>query len=299
MRSCSLCPRKCRVNRLDGEEGICRTGRRAQVSSYGPHFGEESSLVGQHGSGTIFFTRCNLLCVFCQNYDISHEGDGQSVSDEEMARMMVYLQDSGCHNINLVTPSHVVPQILSALAIAAEKGLKIPLIYNTGAYDSVETPKLLDGVVDIYMPDFKFWGAKTAELVCGCADYPEVARESIRQMHQQVGDLFVNDSGIAERGLLVRHLVMPGEMGGTRQVMRFLTEKISKSTYVNIMNQYRPCGRAGQFEKLNRRPSRTEYEQAVTAAMEEGITRLDRQRRVFCNRIIETLEDPLIPRNLI
>jgi putative pyruvate formate lyase activating enzyme len=197
--------------------------------------------VGTHGSGTIFFSHCNLLCLFCQNYDISHEGHGEAVTADELAQIMLFLQDNGCHNINFVTPSHVVPQILAALEIAVPGGLRVPLVYNTSAYDRVETIKLLDGIIDIYMPDFKFWDPEPAKEICQAEDYPDIACAAIVEMHRQVGDLFLDESGLAYRGLLVRHLVMPFHMAGTRNIMDFIAKKISVNTYVNIMPQYRPC----------------------------------------------------------
>ena len=281
LTECTLCPRQCRVDRLSGDVGFCSTGQRAWVSSYNPHFGEESPLVGTGGSGTIFFTHCNLKCNFCQNYDISHQGQGEPVSDRQLARLMLALQEIGCHNINFVTPSHVVPQILAALEIAVDKGLTIPLVYNTGAYDRVETLRLLEGVFDIYMPDFKFWDPKVADLTCSAPDYPEAARAAIIEMHRQVGDLVIDEDGIAQRGLLIRHLVMPGGLAGTRDVMRFISRKISRNTYVNIMPQYRPCGRASEVRELARPLSPTDFEAALKAAEREGITRLDRRRRTF------------------
>lgn len=271
LRSCTLCPRKCKINRLTGETGVCKTGEKAWVSSFGPHFGEERPLVGHSGSGTIFFTHCNLLCIFCQNYDISHKGDGDEISDDTLAKIMMSLQNSGCHNINFVTPSHVVPQILSAVEIAVAYGLSVPLIYNTGGYDNVETLNLLDGVIDIYMPDFKFWDTEVARATCNAGDYPEIARLAVKEMHRQVGDLMLDDSGIARRGLLVRHLVMPDGLAGTREVMRFIAAEISTDTYVNIMSQYRPCGRANEIDMLNRRPIRIELDTALEIAKEEGI----------------------------
>jgi len=271
LKSCTLCPRKCKINRPAGETGVCKTGEKAWVSSFGPHFGEERPLVGHSGSGTIFFTHCNLLCIFCQNYDISHQGDGDEVSDETIAEMMMSLQNSGCHNINFVTPSHVVPQILSAVEIAIGYGLSVPLIYNTGAYDNVETLKFLDGVIDIYMPDFKFWDTEVARATCNAGDYPEIARLAVKEMYRQTGDLTMDDSGIARRGLLVRHLVMPDGLAGTREVMRFIASEISTDTYVNIMSQYRPCGRANEIDVLNRRPTRIEFDTALEIAKEEGI----------------------------
>jgi len=271
LKACVLCPRKCGVDRLSGETGLCNTGKLAWVSSFNPHFGEEDPLVGTHGSGTIFFTHCNLLCLFCQNFDISHLGSGQEVSDDQLAGMMLALQDRGCHNINFVSPSHVVPQILSAVAIAASKGLSVPLVFNTGGYDRVETLKLLDGVFDIYMPDFKFWDPQIADSACQAGDYPEVARRALLEMHRQVGDLQFDGLGLARRGLLIRHLVLPKGLAGTREVMRFIAQKLSPDSYVNIMSQYRPCGRAAEVSGLNSYLTRDEYRLAVQAAKEEGI----------------------------
>lgn len=275
LQDCTLCPRKCHVNRLTGQTGICKTAQWAWVSSYGPHFGEEAPLVGQHGSGAIFFTHCNLLCNFCQNFDISHQGIGAEVTAAQLAEIMLSLQQRGCHNINFVTPSHVVPQILAALRIAIEQGLCVPLVYNTGAYDQVETLKILEGVFDIYMPDFKFWDPEVAKLTCNAPDYPEVARNAIHEMHRQVGDLVLDASGIARRGVLLRHLVMPGGLAGTRDIMRWLAQKISTNTYINIMFQYRPCGTVYDIPALAQRPSEKDFSMAVQAAKEAGITRLD------------------------
>ncbi|NVM56761.1 MAG: radical SAM protein [Desulfobacterales bacterium] len=281
LKACALCPRTCGVDRLSGERGICQTGEHAIVSSYNPHFGEESPLVGNHGSGTIFFTRCNLLCIFCQNYDISHEGQGVVFSSEEIVKAMLYLQDRGCHNINFVTPSHVVPQILEAVVRAVELGLRVPLVYNTSGYDRFETLAMLEGVFDIYMPDFKFWDPKVAEQLSDAPDYPEVARKAFREMHRQVGDLVLNQQGIAQRGLLIRHLVLPDELAGTREVMRFLATEISANSYVNIMAQYRPCGRASEVPALRRGITDEEYQEAIEIARKEGITRLDERKRTF------------------
>jgi len=230
------------------------------VSSYNAHFGEEAPLVGSKGSGTIFFTHCNLLCIFCQNYDISHEGYGREISDGQLAAVMIHLQKTGCHNINFVTPSHVVPQILSALEIAVKEGLSVPLVYNTSGYDNVETLNLLEGVFDIYMPDFKFWDPKVAEETCNAKDYPEMARLALMEMHRQVGDLVTDEEGIARKGLLIRHLVLPYGLAGTRQVMRFIAEKISTNSYVNIMPQYRPCGRADEIKELSASLSQIDYQ---------------------------------------
>ncbi len=276
LKCCNLCPRQCSADRLSGETGTCNTGEYAMVSSYSPHFGEEAPLVGNHGSGTIFFTHCNLLCSFCQNFDISHEGHGRTVTDRELADMMMSLQALGCHNINFVTPSHVVPQILTALILAVESGLNVPLVYNSGGYDSRETLKFLDGIIDIYMPDFKFWNTEPARATCDAPDYPEIAREAIKEMHSQTGSLVINNQGIATRGLLVRHLVMPGKMAGTEQIMNFLAEEISTDTYVNIMPQYRPCGKAYRHEQLERSISPEEFYEAIDLAIAAGITRLDK-----------------------
>jgi len=282
LKSCMLCPRKCGVDRLNGETGFCKTGKLAWVSSYSPHFGEEAPLVGTHGSGTIFFTHCNLLCLFCQNFDISHQGQGQEVTKNELASLMLALQNQGCHNINFVTPSHVVPQILAALEVAVEHGLNVPLVFNSGGYDRRSTLKLLDGVFDIYMPDFKFWDSQVAENSCQAPDYPETARRALAEMHRQVGDLQIDDAGIGRRGLLIRHLVLPGGLAGTREVMRFIAREISALSYVNVMSQYRPCGRAHEVKGLEPHLSPEDYQDAVRAAIEEGITRLDHpQRRVL------------------
>ncbi len=279
LKRCHLCPRKCEVNRLEDEKGICRTGRYAIVSSFHPHFGEEEPLVGTHGSGTIFMTNCNLLCVFCQNWEISHQGHGSEVSSQNLADMMIHLQGQGCHNINFVTPTHVLPQILDALPYAIERGLNVPLVYNTGGYDDVESLKLLDGIFDIYMPDFKFWDPQIAWKYLKAPDYPERAREGLKEMHHQVGDLIMDKDGIALRGIILRHLVMPDGVAGTKEIMRFIVREISTNTYVNIMDQYRPCGNAYKYPPLDRSITSNEYEDAVKAAHEEGITRLDKRER--------------------
>jgi putative pyruvate formate lyase activating enzyme len=279
LRNCMLCPRRCGVDRLSGEMGMCRIGRSAVVASYGPHFGEEAPLVGEGGSGNIFFSGCNLLCNFCQNFDISHSVVGEMVTVSRLAGIMLSVQEMGCHNINLVTPSHIVPQILEALERAVEKGLKLPVVYNSSGYDSVETLQLLDGIVDIYMPDFKFWDNRVAQNTCGVGDYRERACEALAEMHRQVGDLVLDENGLAVSGLLVRHLVMPNGLAGTREVMRFLAEEISPDTYVNVMDQYRPCGMALENERLNQAVTRVEYDEAMRAAREEGIHRFDRPRR--------------------
>ena len=275
LKQCQICPRRCKVNRLENKVGVCKVGRLAKVSSYNPHFGEESPLVGMHGSGTIFITSCNLGCVFCQNYEISHQGEGFEVSSERFAQMMIELQNMGCHNINFVTPTHVVPQILEALLIAVREGLRIPLVYNTGGYDLVESLQLLEGVFDIYMPDFKFSDSEVAARLCKARDYPQVVMKAIKEMHRQVGDLVIDERGIAERGLIIRHLIMPNGLAGTRKVMQFLAQEISTNTYVNVMDQYRPCGLAHKYDDINRHISHEEFENALQMAREEGIHRLD------------------------
>lgn len=281
LRDCRLCPRACGVNRLEGELGFCRTGRLARAASFGPHFGEEAPLVGSHGSGTIFFSSCNLLCSFCQNYDISHLRDGVEVDAGKIAGMMLHLARRGCHNINFVTPSHVVPQILEAVVLAAGAGLDLPLVYNSGGYDTVETLRLLEDVFDIYMPDFKFWDEEPARTFCSAPGYRSVACEALGEMHRQVGDLEMDGLGAARRGLLVRHLVMPGGLAGTAGVMGFLARDISRNTYVNVMDQYRPCYRAGDDLRIDRRISAAEYEEALEAARRAGIARLDSRIRSF------------------
>ncbi|MFP4667249.1 MAG: radical SAM protein [Desulfobacterales bacterium] len=276
LEDCVLCPRQCHVNRMAGETGVCRTGNQMIATSFHPHFGEESPLVGRNGSGTIFITYCSLMCCFCQNYDISHEGWGEPVTDSQAAEMMLILQKKGCHNINFVTPTHVIPMILSALEKAVEGGLKIPLVYNSGGYDRVETLGLLEGIFDIYMPDLKFMDTEIARRACDAPDYPETARAALKEMHRQVGELVINDQGIAVRGLLVRHLVLPDDMAGTAEAMRFLAREISPDTYVNVMSQYRPAGKAPEIPGLSKPLSPEQYHAAVADARREGITRLDR-----------------------
>ena len=276
LRRCTLCPRRCRVDRHAGEIGVCGIGARARIASYGPHFGEEAVLVGPGGSGTIFLTGCSLRCCFCQNFDIS-QGDepGQEVDDGDFAAIMLELQARGCSNINLVTPSHVVPQILAALLRAVEGGLRIPLVYNSSGYDSAPTLDLLAGAVDIYLPDLKFWLPATAGRYADAPDYPDIARQAIRRMHRQVGDLEVGADGLARRGLLVRHLLMPGQGEETAAILGFLATEISPSTYVNIMAQYHPCGQAERFPGICRGVSGAEYRQALACARSLGLNRLD------------------------
>ena len=282
LEKCTLCPHKCKVNRLDGQLGICRIGAKARVASFGPHFGEESPLVGHNGSGTIFFEGCNLLCIFCQNNDISHidkNGDAspQAVDDLQLAEIMLNLQDQGCHNINLVTPSHVVPQILAALPHAIEGGLHVPLVYNTGGYDSVNTLGLLAGIVDIYMPDCKFISSAIAKKYTSAADYPEVMKKAVQEMFNQVGDLQIDEHGLAVRGLLVRHLVMPGHLDETDGILDFLSKEVSQKTYINIMDQYRPCHKAFGVHPINRALTGEEYEQALAMADRKGLHNLDQR----------------------
>ncbi|MFC1862834.1 radical SAM protein [Thermodesulfobacteriota bacterium] len=280
MKSCRLCPRECGVNRLEDETGFCRTGRRAKIASHNAHFGEESPLVGTRGSGTIFISSCNLLCSFCQNYEISHLNEGVEAGPEEIAAIMIQLAENGCHNINFVTPTHVVPQLIEALIPAIEQGLRIPLVYNSSGYDKKETLELLDGIFDIYMPDLKFWDEKWSDRYCKAPNYREYVTSAIKEMHRQVDDLIIDEKGMAERGLLVRHLVMPDKIAGTFEAMRFLAEEISKDTYVNLMDQYRPCGEAAEDEFINRRLSAEEFHEATKMTRRAGITRFDSRDRV-------------------
>lgn len=279
MKKCTMCPRMCRVDRMAGDRGFCRTGKFAEVASFGPHYGEERPLVGRGGSGTIFFSHCNLFCEFCQNYDISQGGEGMPVGPEELAGMMLALQSRGCHNINFVTPTHVIQPILAALLIAVENGLNIPLVYNCGGYERDSALKLLDGIVDIYMPDFKFWDPEAALGLCNAPDYPERARRAILEMHRQVGDLVLDERGVAQRGLLVRHLVMPNGLAGTAEVVDFIATRISAQTYINIMDQYHPCGKALTNPAINRRITNAEFREAMEAALRAGLTRLDERHK--------------------
>lgn len=277
---CRMCPRQCGVDRSAGQKGRCNTGRFAAVAAHQLHFGEEAPLVGQSGSGTIFIASCNLTCVFCQNQDISHPLQPDSwpeAGPRQLADMMLDLQAQGAANINIVSPSHVAAQLLEALPLAREDGLRLPLVWNSGGYDSLETLKLLDGVVDIYMPDVKFWDAGIAGRLCGAADYPQRARAAVAEMHRQVGELQLNADGLAMRGLLVRHLVLPGGLAGTKDWMDFLAG-LTPRTYVNVMGQYHPCWRAGQtpeYSQLGRAVTPAEVEQAKAMARAAGLTRLD------------------------
>jgi putative pyruvate formate lyase activating enzyme len=278
LRECRLCPRACGVNRAENEAGVCRIGRHAHVSSAFPHLGEEDCLRGSRGSGTIFFAGCNLKCVFCQNAEISQFEEGQDVSAEDLAALMLRLQTAGCHNINFVTPEHVVPQILEALLPAGEGGLRLPLVYNTGGYDSLKSLRLMDGLVDIYMPDFKFWSEDRSARYLLARDYPAAARQAIAEMHRQVGPLRVDERGVALRGVLVRHLVMPGLLDETREIMRWLAEEVSRDTYVNLMDQYRPAwkvGAEGRYPEINRTLAPREFGEAEDAARAAGLWRFD------------------------
>ncbi len=276
LRSCDLCARYCRVNRLETTRGaVCRTAERAIVHGYGPHHGEEAPLRGARGSGTIFFSWCTLRCVYCQNWEISHRGDGLPKEPAVLADAMLEIQRWGCHNVNLVSPSHVVAAILASLEIAAERGLVLPLVYNTGGYDSPEALALLDGVIDIYMPDMKYGDPAVARRLSAVPDYVEVNRRAVREMHRQVGDLVLDSNGVARRGLLVRHLVLPGGLAGTESVAAFLAGGISRDTYLNVMDQYRPCYRAEEVPPLDRRITPLEYEEAVRIVRGQGLHRLD------------------------
>ena len=280
--NCRICPRDCGADRLADKIGVCVTGRHPLVSSYFPHLGEEDCLRGSNGSGTIFFARCNLRCVFCQNFDISQSSRGTVTKPERLAKMMLELQFSGCHNINFVTPEHVVPNILEALVIAVEAGFRLPLVYNTSAYDSLDSLRWLNGVVDIYMPDFKMWDQGMAMRYLRAKNYPDTARTAIKEMHRQVGPLKMDKRGLAKRGVLLRHLVMPGETAGTPAVMQFLAGELSPDTYVNIMAQYNPAGKvnADAYQEINRRPTGEEIENAYAAARQAGLWRFDRRKSV-------------------
>ena len=290
LRSCCACPRNCKVDRLAGEARVCRTGRYARVASAFPHFGEEDCLRGQRGSGTIFFSMCNLRCVFCQNWDISQRPAGREMNAQELAEVMLHVQERGCHNINLVTPEHVVPQIVEALAVAIERGLRLPIVYNTSAYDALSSLRLMDGLVDIYMPDFKFWSSGAAKRYAKAKDYPERAREAITEMHRQVGELVLDVQGLAVRGLLVRHLVMPGMLDESARIFEWIAKELSADTYLNIMGQYRPAYEVGslvasssdadspRFAELNRPIEGSELEAALDAARAAGLWRFDRRR---------------------
>jgi putative pyruvate formate lyase activating enzyme len=267
---CVLCPRKCKVNRSEGQTGFCGIADIPVVSSVGPHFGEESVLVGTGGSGTIFFAGCNLGCIFCQNFDISHLRHGRQMTIEQLAQSMLELQTYGCSNINFVTPTHVIPAITAAIELARKKGLTLPTVYNTGGYDSVETLKLLDGLIDIYMPDMKYSDSNVAEELSSAPDYPQINKAAIKEMHRQVGDLQV-ESGLARKGILVRHLVLPENLAGSFEIVDFLADQISPKTTINVMDQYRPCYKASLCPKINRRPTLQEFSSARRYALQKGL----------------------------
>ena len=271
--SCKLCPKGCGVDRLSGERGRCGAGAMLEISSYGPHFGEEPELVGTHGSGTIFLAHCGLLCVYCQNYEISHLGFGDEATVDKAVEIMISLEEAGCHNINLVTPTHYAPQLARAIEAARDRGLRIPIVWNCGGYESVEAVRLLNGLVEIYMPDMKYGDVVPAARYSGAPDYLERAKETVTEMQRQVGDLRVDRRGIATGGLLVRHLVLPNGLAGSERVLSFIASEISMDCYVNIMNQYRPCGRASEYSELNRRPTRDEYLSVVEYAHGLGLHR--------------------------
>ena len=272
---CDVCALKCPVDRRAGKLGACRVGERAKVSSYAPHLGEENPLRGVRGSGTIFFSRCNLRCQYCQNYDISQTDSGEEVDPEDIAQMMLKLQAQGCHNINFVSPSHVVPQILAAILVAAKAGLHIPLVYNTGGYDALTILYLLEGVIDIYMPDMKYADAKIAQRYSKIPHYPEINQMAVKEMHRQVGDLQIDRDGLAFRGLLVRHLILPDNLARTDIIVRFLAREISRDTYLNLMDQYHPCFKASQYPELDRPITNDEYQAAIDMAVNAGLYRFD------------------------
>ncbi len=273
LNSCTLCPHECRVNRLKGERGICQAGDKVSVSSAFPHFGEEPPLVGRRGSGTIFFANCNLRCVFCQNHDISHRNNGNEVTPERLAELMLYLQGIGCLNINFVTPTHYAAQIVQALSIAVEIGLNVPLVWNCSGYDSLEVIKLLDGIVDIYMPDVKFGDIEKAKHLTTAHNYFENIKPVLKEMYRQVGDLELDDKGIGVKGLLVRHLVMPEDSAGSKNILKFIAEEVSQNTYINIMEQYHPAFKAIKYPHINRRITADEYKEVLQYAREVGLFR--------------------------
>ncbi|MFQ5717409.1 MAG: radical SAM protein [Nitrospinales bacterium] len=283
LEACKVCPRDCEVNRLEGETAVCKTGRHSRVSSCFPHFGEEDCLKGWNGSGTIFFSMCNLRCVFCQNHGISYSPDGVEVGPLALAKMTLDLQKRGCHNVNFVTPEHVVPQILEALPHAVDMGLRVPLVYNTGAYDSLDSIRLMEGIVDVYMPDLKFLDPDLSEKYLKARDYPQAAMRAIKEMHRQVGDLVFDENGLAKRGLLVRHLVMPGCLDETRKIMRFLAEEVSPHTFVNVMAQYQPSAKVSRarYAEINRPITAEEHGEAFQIARQAGLYRFDQRDAPF------------------
>ncbi|MBI2654778.1 radical SAM protein [Candidatus Woesearchaeota archaeon] len=283
LENCEVCPRKCHVNRLENKKGVCLIGRHAKVSSFFPHFGEENCLRGWNGSGTIFFSYCNLKCVFCQNFDVSWKGQGEEVTAQDIAEMMIYLQEKGCHNTNWVTPEHVVPQILEALPIAIDMGLNLSIVYNTSSYDSIDSLKLMDGIVDIYMPDFKFFTPELAKFYLGAENYPEAAKEAIKEMQFQVGELKFDEDGLALRGVLLRHLVMPHFLNETEKIMEWIANEVSKDVYINMMDQYYPAGmvlnQPERYNQITRKITNSEFAKAVKIAKEFGLNRFDERAK--------------------
>ncbi len=272
LEACRVCPRECGVNRLKNDKlGFCRSGLNPIISSVSPHHGEEPPLSGTKGSGTVFFTNCNLRCVYCQNYPISQMGNGEERTPGELACQMLWLQEQGCHNLNLVTPTHFVPQILKALGIAMQRGFNLPIVYNTSGYESMETLRLLDGIVDIYLPDMRYSDNAAAMKYSTAPDYPELNRAAIKEMYRQVGNLVLDEEGIAKQGLIIRHLVLPGNRAGTEGVMKFLANEISKDVSISLMSQYFPAHRAGEFKELNRRIASEEYEEAYQIMLKYGL----------------------------
>jgi len=280
LKNCDICPRKCGVNRIKGEKGYCNLSFKAMVSSYRPHFGEESVLVGRNGSGTIFFTSCNLSCIFCQNYEISHLRTGEEISEKMLASVMLKLQNIGCHNINLVSPTSHVPSIVKTTKIAKIEGLKIPLVYNTNSYESLETLKLLDGIIDIYMPDFKYSDDTLAMKYSDAPNYFEITKSAIMEMQRQVGDLMTDENNIAVKGLIIRHLVMPEGIAGTEKIVKFIAEKVSLNAFLNIMDQYHPCFEAFKYPQISRRIIRKELREAIILAHKYGLKKIYKEVNV-------------------
>jgi putative pyruvate formate lyase activating enzyme len=273
MRDCVICPRECHAKRLEGRYGVCRSTAELMISSAAPHFGEEPPLVGRRGSGTVFITSCNLKCMFCQNYDVSHMRYGRRITPSQLAEIMLGLERGGCHNINFVTPTHMTAQIVEAVAMAAERGLSVPLVYNCGGYESTQTLKLIEDVVDIYMPDIKYGDNEIARRYSGATSYWNVVRPAISEMHRQVGDLSLDEGGVARRGLLIRHLVLPNRLAGSRAVLDFIARNVSVDSYVNIMDQYRPAYRAIRYSELSRGITMKEYDEALEYAHRLGLHR--------------------------
>jgi len=272
LESCCICPRSCKVNRLKNDRGFCKTGLRPRVCSFMPHHGEEPPISGSQGSGTIFFSHCNMACIYCQNYEFSQLGEGREVGFEELAEFMLQLQNMDCHNINLVTPTHIMPQILKALSIAIPKGLKLPIVYNTGGYELPEMIKILDGIVDIYLPDMRYADNNMAIKYSAAPDYPKYNQETLREMHRQVGIAKMNNEGIIKRGVIIRHLVLPNNISGTDKLMEFIARELSKDTYISLMSQYFPCYRATQFKEISRRISYQEYQDAKMSMQRYGLS---------------------------